>query len=497
MTQRLIPSFQQLLKNTSGERYIQKRLHLFQKEKMLLFKRWYKETGEDGEVYPSQGLLITPFDYLPYVGKTLLPEEELWQTLKMRWYVLEIFNHPQRLNYLIKTEKEGYRAPPQITSQLMIALAKEGLAISVRDLGLQVRGTKGRRISRRKILLTGPFIRLGKYARIPFFGGAMPDIFGAPAALATMAESHGLACVPRNGVFSDPKRQVALAEAAMEWMKQEPLLMDRPDKEILLKRWQHNLVGVIEPSLVEGLNRAQKLYQVGVRTFRVYSPEPGREVERTVKILRQEWGEKIEIFAGQVASLDQAKKIEKAGADGLYVGIGGGGRCTTAVRSSSVIDWPELVWKMRGEVHIPVIVEGGASDHTGITLALGASGIGVSRIAGGGTIESPGGALYLVNKEGEWFKPYGGEASARTKYQDKKMLACNMPAFVEGKTTKAMKSYIPHILPTMAQNLFFLIEDLVLSLVFRGISSVNQLQALDPSPLRRITPAGVFQQNTH
>jgi len=193
----------------------------------------------------------------------------------------------------------------------------------------------------------------------------------------------------------------------------------------------------------------------------------------------------------------QAQKLEAVGADGLYVGIGGGGRCTTAVRSASVVDWPELLWQLRGKIKIPVIVEGGASDHIGVTLALGGSGIGVSRIAGGGTIESPGGLLYLVNKKGEWFKPYGGEASARTKYQDKKMLACNLPAFVEGETTKALKSYIPHVLPTMAQNLFFLVEDLILSLVFRGVSSVERLQNLEPSPLRQITASGSFQQNTH
>jgi len=195
--------------------------------------------------------------------------------------------------------------------------------------------------------------------------------------------------------------------------------------------------------------------------------------------------------------LKQAKELEEAGADGLYIGIGGGGRCTTSVRSGSVVGWPELLWQLRGAVNIPVIVEGGASTQIGVTLALGASGIGISRIVGGGTIESPGGLLYLVNKEGEWFKPYGGEASARTKYQDKKMLACNLPAFVEGETTKAIKSYIPHIHPTMAQNTLFLLEDLILSLVFRGVTKIEDLQALNPSPLRRITLYGFEQQNTH
>ena len=102
-----------------------------------------------------------------------------------------------------------------------------------------------------------------------------------------------------------------------------------------------------------------------------------------------------------------------------------------------------------------------------------------------------------MNKKGQWFKPYGGEASARTKYLDGKMLAVGLPAFVEGETTRAIKSYVPYAKPTLAENMYFLVEDLVLSLVFRGVSTIADLQAIDPSPLRRVTEHGVQQQGTH
>ena len=103
----------------------------------------------------------------------------------------------------------------------------------------------------------------------------------------------------------------------------------------------------------------------------------------------------------------------------------------------------------------------------------------------------------MVNRAGEWFKPYGGEASARTKYQDGKMLPLGVPAFVEGETTKALKSFITHIKPTVAANIYFLLEDLVLAMVFRGVATVQELQALDPSPLRRVTDSGQVAQRTH
>jgi len=492
----IIP-FKHLLDADHGERFLHRIFKPYEKKRRILFQPWYHQTGGAGEVYPSQGLLLTPFDYLNFVGKTLLPEDELWETLRVRTYVLEIFNHPDRIKAIQAASKQAFVPPPRTTSRVMEKALRDDFFLSVRDLGLVIIGSDGHRIARRQLLQHGPFLKIGKSARIPFSGGAMPDIFGAPAALATMAACHALACIPRNGAFSDINRQTDLAQAAWDWLETEPMLQDRADKSTLLKLWRKNFVGVVEPDIKQGLKRAQKLFDVGIRAFRVYSPEPGRDAESTVRELRRMFGPEIEIFAGQVTSLVQAQRLQKVGADGLYVGVGGGGRCTTAAKSDSAVDWPELVWQLRGEIDLPILVEGGASDHIGITLALGASCIGTTRMAGGGTIESPGGLLYLVNQNNQWFKPYGGEASARTKYQDGKMMACHIPAFVEGETTMAFKSYIPHIRPTLAQNMLFSVEELILSLVFRGCQTVSEFQALDPNPLRRITYWGNFQQHSH
>lgn len=489
--------FRHVLDGRRGNAYIRKLMAPNKRDKSAWFDRWYKESGEFGEVYPSQGLLKTPYDYLDYVGKTLLSEEELAETLVVRRYMLEIFNHPERLKALDKVEKAGFLPPPAAESEVMEYAASSGLALAIGDLGARVVGTARKRVSRRKLLLDGPFVCLGRYGRIPFSAGAMPDVFGAPAAIAAMASCHALACVPRNGPFSELARQVDLVKAAFEWMDAEQLLEGRKDREELVKRWRRNVVGVVEPELVSGMRRVRALYSAGVRVFRVYSPEPGMDAGKLVKRIRTKYGRKVEIFAGQVATVEQGQKLEEAGADGLYLGIGGGGRCITAVRSGSVVDWPNLAWRLRGKVGIPILVEGGASDHIGVSLLLGVSGIGVSRIAAGGTIESPGGLLYLVDKKGTWFKPYGGEASARTKYLDKKVLGCGIPAFVEGETSRALRSYVPYVKPTVVENVYLLLEDLILSLVFRGVKSVAELHGLSPSPIRRVTTAGQRQQGVH
>lgn len=497
LTRKAINEFKEHLGLKVGGKWVKGWSRRWQKKRKELFERWYQQTGEAGEVYPSQGLMATAYDRLNYLGKTLVNEQELWVTLQQRDYILSILNHPVRIEALRQKEKQQFIPVPAVTSGLMAEAKRRGLALSVGDLGAVVVGTEGRRVGRRDLLATGPFVKLGQHARVPFVGSAMPDIFGSPAAVATAAASLMLVGVPRNGVFAEVKRQVDLVRAAYAWMETEPLLEGRAEAKELIKLWRRQVMGVLEPELRLGYKRAKKLYRAGVRAFRIYSPEPGKDAVELTKRLRQELGPKVELFCGQVASVTQAAAFEAAGADGLYVGIGGGGRCLTAWRSGSVVDWPILLWELRGQVGVPVIVEGGASDHVGITLLLGATGIGVSRIGGGGTIESPGGLLYWVGRDGHWFKPYGGEASARTKFADGIMLPLGIPAFVEGETTKALKSYIAHIKPTMAANGYFLLEDLIIALVFRGVLGVEALQALDPSPLRQITADGRYQQQVH
>lgn len=481
------------------EKFILEKLEPFEKNLTEYLKYWYTESQENSNAYPSQGLLKTPFDFLEYKQRGMLPVKEMITILRVRQYFLEIFNHPERISALKKIQKKPFVAPPKIKSKVMEQTIAEELALSISDLGIRVVGSQRERVSRKFRLNNGPFVKLGKYARSILVGSAMPDAWGSVYAISTMAQCLSLIGVPRNGPFNEISRQVDLAKQVFTALEESEVLIGRSyyEKQFLLDHWKHNVMGVLDADPAKAIIRGKALYKIGIRTFRVYSPEPGLSVVRTVQALRKEFGQEVEIFAGQVVDVLQAKQIEEAGADGLYIGIGGGGRCITGVRSGSVIDWPILLWELRGEISIPVIVEGGASDHIATTLALGASGIGVSRAVAGGTVESPGGMLYYVDEGGEYFKPYGGEASARTKYLDNKMLPFQMPSFVEGEIKKAYKNHLPYGVPTVPFHVHNLTEDIILSLVFRSVEDIEQFQALDPSPIRRNTPQGTWQQNTH
>lgn len=497
--QNLKNDFYRLRDPQYGEKYIDDKLSKDESDTSRYLAPWYAFSKEASNVFPSQGLLMTPYDYLNYHTLQMLPQETLIKTLRLRMFFLEMFNHPYRMQFLKETTNSTFAPVPKIPCKALESALNSGLSLNVGDLGASVVGSHKERVSRNERYAKGPFVKLGRQARTLFVGSASPDVWNSAAAVATMAASHCLTGIPRNGVLNTVERQTAMAKEVFEWLEQlkKEILEGRPDKSFVYTQWKRNVSGTLEASPTKAVERAAALHEAGVTCFRVYSPEPGTGTVDTVKALRKEFGNDIEIFTGQIIDIEQAKRSEEAGADGLYIGVGGGGRCTTGVRSGSVIEWPGLLWQLRGEVSIPVIVEGGASDHVAVTLLLGGAAISVSRVVSGGTLESPGGALFCSDGNGKLFKPYGGEASARTKYLDGKLLPFGVPSFVEGETTKAEMSYVKHVLPTLTYNLHMLIEDSILAMVFRNVENIHQLHALAPSPLRQATSLDLYQRSTH
>jgi len=496
---RLEQDFKDLRNPIKGRKYIEDKLAKYEANETEYLKGWNMFSKEDGEVYPDQGLLSTPYDYLDYHSTQLLPHKKVVETLRLRLFFLEMFNHPFRLHFLNEINNKKFNPPQKINGTVFDNAISTGLSLSVGDLGASVVGSRKERQSRTHRYAEGPFTKLGKSARMIFVGSDSPDVWNTSVAISTMAASHCLATISRNGIMTDIKRQKQLAVAAFSDLKElkQLILNGRQDEKEVYQMWKRNIGAVLESSYDKALPRALELYKVGVRTFRIYSPEPGTEIVKTTKQLRKRFGNEIEIFSGEVIDVEQAKELQEAGSDGIFVGIGGGGRCITGVRSGSVIDWPMLVWNLRGEINIPVIVEGGASDHIAVALLLGATGISTSRVIAGGTIESPGGLLYFSDSNGKLFKPYGGEASARTKYLEGKVLPFNIPSFIEGETSKSELSFVKHALPTMTYNLHLLNEEAILAMVFRNVASLPELQAIDPTPLKMSTGFDLMQRSAH
>ncbi|HLD03494.1 MAG TPA: IMP dehydrogenase [Candidatus Dojkabacteria bacterium] len=495
----LLEDYNSLKDPVQGKNRILKLLKTEEQDLVKYLSPIKKISKLDGKVYPSQGLLETPFDYLDYEETHMLPNKFVLETLRMRRFFLELFNHPYRMTFLDKVNNQEFIPPPKIHFDALQHSKTRGLSLSIGDFAATAVGAEHPRISRNDVYAQGLYVKLGKQARHIFAGSESPDVWNSSLAIATIAACQCLATIRRNGVLSGVKRQCDVAKEVfitLEYLA-STVLKNRSDKEKILGYWKNNVSGALEARADKALERATALYDTGVRSFSIYSPEPANDCITTTRLLRKKYGKDIEIITGLLVSAEQAKNAQDAGADALVVGVGGGGRCTTAIRSGTATDWPELVWELRDQVNLPILVQGGGTDHVAISLLLGVSGIYASRAVAGGTIESPGGALYFKENTGLLFKPYGGEASARTKYLDGKLLPFAVPSFVEGETNKAYMRHINYSWPTLTYNLHVLLEDMVLALVFRGVKNLYELHAVKPTPLRRITTFGEFQRNTH
>lgn len=307
-------------------------------------------TEEFPELIPhpvDQGLILTSFDKFDGMHVEIPPEEHLEGWRRTREFNLRLANHPSRIAAIRELENEGFK-PPEKTHGILDEQADHGVILQLSDLGQNIdlkRNYNNNKTGvdveeeiaktqthRTELLATGPFSFVGKRVR-SFVGlGAMPDINGSILALETAAKMHMLAEVPEVGVFANPMRQAELAKAVFEKLNpNDPQLLGRSKKDIdyILNSWRSSIVGVLEVDEVKALRRAELLASVGINTFRVYGHTQGGDVINTTMRLRKEYPN-AEIFASQITNVNTARACEDAGADAIIIGVGSGGRCTTA-----------------------------------------------------------------------------------------------------------------------------------------------------------------------
>ncbi|MGL6076863.1 MAG: IMP dehydrogenase [Fimbriiglobus sp.] len=162
---------------------------------------------------------------------------------------------------------------------------------------------------------------------------------------------------------------------------------------------------------VHDFARAESLIKADVDVLVVDSAHGhSRNVIETVREIKRRF--KIDIIAGNIATVEGAKALADAGADAVKVGIGPGSICTTRIVSG--VGVPQLsaitnaVRALKGS-GIPLIADGGVRYSGDITKAIAAGAYSV--MIGGlfaGLAESPG---QLILYRGRSFKAYRGMGS--------------------------------------------------------------------------------------
>ncbi|WP_306507029.1 IMP dehydrogenase [Corynebacterium sp.] len=163
----------------------------------------------------------------------------------------------------------------------------------------------------------------------------------------------------------------------------------------------------------ESYQRAGQLVDAGVDVLVVDSAHAhNNRVLEMVSRVQKDFGDRIDVIGGNLATRQAARDMIEAGADAVKVGIGPGSICTTRVVAG--VGAPQITAIMEaasvaGPAGVPVIGDGGMQYSGDIAKALAAGADAVmlgSMLAG--TTESPGD---IVVVQGKQYKRYRGMGS--------------------------------------------------------------------------------------
>ncbi|WP_417263175.1 IMP dehydrogenase [Celeribacter sp.] len=160
-----------------------------------------------------------------------------------------------------------------------------------------------------------------------------------------------------------------------------------------------------------GFERSAALVDAGVDIIVIDTAHGHSQgVVDAVARAKKEFGDKVQIIAGNVATGEATKALIGAGADAVKVGIGPGSICTT--RMVAGVGMPQLTAIMdcsKAAGDVPVIADGGIKFSGDFAKAI-AAGASVAMVGSmiAGTDESPG---EVILYQGRSFKSYRGMGS--------------------------------------------------------------------------------------
>ena len=194
--------------------------------------------------------------------------------------------------------------------------------------------------------------------------------------------------------------------------------------------------------------RVPALIEAGADVLCIDSSEGFSEWQAlTLKWIRDNYGDRVKVGAGNVVDAEGFRFLAEAGADFIKIGIGGGSICITREQkgigrgqATAVIDVARArdeYYKETG-IYIPICSDGGIvyDYHITLALAMGADFIMLGRYFSRFD-ESP---TNKVNINGSYMKEYWGEGSARARnWQRYDMGGDKKLSFEEG-----VDSYVPY-----------------------------------------------------
>jgi len=462
---------------------------------------------------PSLGLLLTDisrskiktrFDKSPVLYQ-IGPEQRMVALAQRVEYFMENQN-PEIHNYIGKLESGEIIIPPRPLRKHKAVEEALGIvngSLPTKTVALEEIGYK--KISSDQEVTRDPqengymLNRIGKYPRRIIGGGSMPPATGGVDALIAEALGHMVTFIPRNSVFTDANRQIALARHA------HTVINNLQIPELWKERAIRNIgvsIGIGDPEKI--VNDARRLYhEGGIRLFRIYTIGADPRILETAKALRNdpEIGQNIEIFVGQIPDAKLGMKlVQEARVDALVFGHGGGRQCTSAENGMAVTTVEEIYESVRCPElqHTTLLVEGGVGRNIGSLLGLGVDGVFFNGRLIHGTMESPAGDIFYYDPETKKIvQPYPGSASAETQLiesidPDIRKKRTNKAGRIHTEGASGFTIWQQKSEGSMAFSVGSLLQDASRMLADRGVRSIAELREVLYDPyvemLRQVTP---------
>ena len=244
--------------------------------------------------------------------------------------------------------------------------------------------------------------------------------------------------------------------------------------------------------------RIPALVEAGADVLCIDSSEGYSEWQaRTLKFVREKYGDTVKIGAGNVVDKDGFNFLADAGADFIKVGIGGGSICITREtkgigrgQATALIDVCEArdeYYKKHG-VYIPVCSDGGIvfDHHMTLALAMGADFLMLGRYFARFD-ESPTNKL-MIN--GSYVKEYWGEGSNRARNWQRYDLGGDKKlSFEEG-----VDSYVPYA-GSLKDNVAISLSKVRSTMCNCGALTISELQ--DKAKLTLVSATSIVEGGAH
>jgi len=220
-------------------------------------------------------------------------------------------------------------------------------------------------------------------------------------------------------------------------------------------------------------------------------------VIETVKLFKKQYGDKVDVVAGNIVTAEAAKALADAGVDGIKVGIGPGSICTTRVVAGVGVPQVTAVYDVSRAVpsDIPVIADGGIKQSGDVAkaLAVGASCV-MMGSAFAGTSECPGEVTLHQGRSYVIYRGMGSLAAMKTGKGSRERYGQRDVDDEHQLVPQGIEALVPFRGP-VANVLIQFVGGLRYSLGYCGAHTIPELQK--KARIVRVTAAGLREAHPH